>query len=258
MRRVRPALPFAHRALGLVLVTAASLSTHGCTGSDGGAGGGGGAAQGVDPFCATRPKLTFCEDFDESELPGRFDGQYAEGCELSSSAAQSSSPPRALLVSCAGTTQSPARGGVYAEVDSAGKLRWFGQVHVESLPSVGQSDLGAFELSGVGYRAAFGVDADGRYYVRETRGGESTTTTGELAVRVGVWSSVRWDVDLETEGPSTGWLRIGNDTAVSIGELAPPAGHVGARVTVHFGVDGVRSDGLRVHYDNLTIEADDP
>ena len=45
-------------------------------------GGMGEVAQGFDPFCATRPKIEFCEDFDTDELPGAFSEQTLDSSTM--------------------------------------------------------------------------------------------------------------------------------------------------------------------------------
>ena len=58
-----------------------------------------GIAPGIDPFCATRPKIEFCEDFDTDDVPGAFDENITHRATLTLDGEEASSLPRSLSIS---------------------------------------------------------------------------------------------------------------------------------------------------------------
>lgn len=227
-------------------------TSSGAGGAGGGTSGEGGARPGVDPFCATRPVLEFCEDFDEAALPGRFTEQRAEGATLALDETDPASPPHALRVTADG---GPATGIVAGAFEAGSRYRLFFQLRIDALPAEGEATIGAhaIDASGTSYRVGFGVDASGAPFLDEVLGDEVTRTEGTAPLPLGRWVSVRLDVDLLGDGTGTATLRFGNDIVATTDALAPPADEAAPSVSLGL----VTTGGTWVaRFDNVTIEVD--
>ena len=198
------------------------------------------AAPGVDPFCETRPKIDFCEDFDTQGLPGAFDEQRADASTMTLDSVEASSAPRSLRVS--------VEPGGYGELshtfEPGGKLRLFGMLY---LPELGQGEveIGSFGLGS--YRVGFGVSEDGSLWAYEG----DVRTAGEGTIPVGRWASFRWDVNIYDDGTGTANLRFGNDVIVNTDALSTPMGGDDAPVAT-VGLSQA-TGSWTIHFDNLTV-----
>ncbi len=212
----------------------------------------------TDPFCAARPRIALCEDFDGAALPGIFDRQETSGGALVVDDAQAASRPRSLRA----TTQG-AGSAVLALTHVEGqKFRVFLQMWMEPITA----DDGALELvridlangSTTSYALAFGVDAAGRWTSYEERGDEPRRifdATPEFYFEE--WMSVRFDVNLVDPlngDQPTLKLRFGGDEFGALNVLRPPA--LRATPTVSIGARSTGTSDWLVRYDNVTFEVD--
>ena len=165
---------------------------------------------GIDPFCLTRPKIEFCEDFDTEDLPGAFSEQRSDSSSMLLDSDSASSLPRSLLI----TVESGGHGELRHSFESGGKLRLFGMLYVPELGE-GEVKIGAFELGT--YRVGFGVSEDGSIWAYEG----DQRIEGDGSLPVGGWASFRWDVNIYEDGTGTANLRFGIDTIVDINLSAP-------------------------------------
>lgn len=237
------------------MVASASLGTAACgDASTDGAGGGGGAEPGEDPFCATRPKLTFCEDFDTEPVPGAFSEQVEERATLTVDKELSASAPSSLRIVADGQPDSPAMGTLRHTFEAGERLRLFAQVYVPEAIGVGDVELGVFEI-GSAYRVGFGASEDGSWWAFEEIDGAVQRFPGEGELPRDGWASVRWDVNLYDDGTGTGLLRFGNETIVEVDALTPPLGST-ASPTMVVGLS--RATGTwDIRFDNVTVEIED-
>jgi len=239
---------------GALLALALACSGCGDDGAPDDAAASSGATPGVDPFCATRPVLGFCEDFDEAPLPGAFAESTADGATLAVDGAESASPPSSLLVAMQGGA---ASGTLFADFEPSRKLRFFGQLHIDAVPE-GSGDVRvasfSYESLDVPYEVGFGFDASGKGFVYQARAGvEEVRAGGEVALPEKPWVSVRLNVDFAEDGTGKVALRFGEDVVAESAALTPPAAELGARATV-----GLRGDSgvWQVRFDNLTVETE--
>lgn len=165
----------------------------------------------VDPFCRTRPSLSFCEDFDEADLPGRFSSIEGDRAILSREAnADAPSSPNVLVV--APTPSSPnARLAISA--DMGVKYNLFFLVNVE--PGHGRVELAS--LDDGTYRLDLGLEEDDRWYIEERSGSvdggtpESRTLVTDVRPEIGTFASVRLDVYVDGDGRGHLRFRSGDD-----------------------------------------------
>jgi hypothetical protein len=240
----------------LFLVLPAFLLACGDDAATGGGAGAGGAAVNTDPFCSTRPKLAFCEDFDVLPIPGAFSEQAANGATLSIESGDAASAPSFLRVATQGSAAAPATGALSHAFPAGERLRLFAQLYVPSAaPPSGDAEIGAFELGDGSYRAGFGGSADGSWWAFEDVGGVIERTAGMGALPRDAWVSVRWDVNVYADGTGTALLRFGNDTVLQLGSLAPPMGLAGeAKLVVGI---AAATGAWDVRFDNVTVEIED-
>ncbi len=201
--------------------------------------------RGIDPFCETRPKFEFCEDFDTKELPGAFGEQQKDLSTMTLESSEASSAPHSLLV----TVESGGHGELRHAFEPGEKLRLFGMLFV---PELGRGDIeiGSFELGE--YRVGFGTSQDGSLWAYE---GEQRVA-GNGSLPIGRWASFRWDVNLYGDGTGTANLRFGNDVIVEIDELSPPIDS-DASPTATVGLSAATGPWA-MHFDNLTVSVKDP
>lgn len=223
------------------------------------------AERGRDPFCATRPKLEFCEDFDEGPLPGRFAESDVHRASLSLDEGETASAPGALLAAVSGAEGERAR--LLRTFEPGHKLRLFLQIHVEfGAPASGAVECMALEFASPSAPGSYrvGLIADGgAYRVRAmARVPGEPDRVDAIAVAealpVGEWTSVRFDVDWDEAGEGRLLLRFGDATAVDRAALAAPPGWVGAFAsTVSLGLASeVPGSSWRVRYDNVAYQVD--
>lgn len=252
-----PALISAGRiAVGLALLASAACGDGVETGAGGGGGatGSGGAAPGVDPFCATRPVLEFCEDFDEAALPGRFGAIREDGATLTIDEVDPASPPASLLAATDG--EAPGTAALVGAFEAGSRWRLFLQSRLDVLPGEGvEAVLGTYTVESAEgpYAVSYGVRGSGLWFVREERGGTARDVEATVPVTLGRWISVRLDVDLLEDGTGTATLRSGNDAVVTVDDLAPPTDEAAPTVRL-----GLASSGgaWAVRFDNVTVEVD--
>ncbi len=209
----------------------------------------------AEPFCDTRPRLSFCEDFSAGELPGVFTRRVElGGGALRVDQGAPASEPHALLAVApdgAGLRQA----WLEAEFEQGPQLRIFSQLRLDALPSEGAGEvrLIAFHFQDADYTLAAGVTAVGEVFTVEEQGGAVVSRqVGERRFELGVWTSVRFDVDVPGDGTGLVFLRLGADTVVRTTDITPPAtlGSASAR----FGLSAEGEAGWQVRYDNLTVE----
>lgn len=218
---------------------------------------GDGGARGVDPFCRTRPRLSFCEDFDEKPLPGAFDAIEGDGTLFSLEARKDapSEPNVAVLTPKEGSTDARfvtlAKEGI--------KYNVFFLVRPE--PGHGRVDLAGLEDGA--YKLVIGIGADDTWYVEETtiaEDGGTTPTTRVLAPTVKLDTSdlaaVRLDVYVD--GPGKGHMRFrsGDDVLYETEPLVFPNGK--ATLTPKVFVGAKRRDGAptKLALDSVTLGED--
>lgn len=170
------------------------------------------APQGVDPFCMTRPKIEFCEDFDTGDLPGAFDEKSSNLSTMTLDDREASSIPQSLLI----TVDDGGSGVLKNQFEAGGKLRLFGMLYLSELGE-GEVKIASFELGE--YQIGFGVSEDGRLWGYEG----DQRIEGNGTIPTGKWASFRWDVNLYEDGTGTANLRFGNDTIVDTDQLSPPS-----------------------------------
>lgn len=200
--------------------------------SDGGVEGG---ARVVDPFCRTRPRLTFCEDFDEGALPGRF--LRIEGSsEIVTLEAHPDAPsePNAIRIAHAGAA-TDAR--LLLQAAQGVKYNLFFFVRLE--PGHGRLELAGFDDGD--YHLEIGVEEDNRWYVEErpgpTDGGTPAPRT--IATTVGPalssFSSVRFDVYVDGGGVGHMRFRSGDDVVFQSEPLTFGNGKATITPTIYVG-----------------------
>lgn len=215
------------------------------------------AHRGVDPFCRTRPRLSFCEDFDESDLPGRFSNVEGERSLFAREAsADAPSSPNVLVV--APTASSP-NARLFIPADMGVKYNLFFMMNVE--PGHGRVELAG--LDDGTYRLEIGLEEDDRWYVEERSGAvdggspETRTLVTDVRPEIGTFASVRLDVYVDGDGLGHLRFRSGDDVVFENEPLTfgdgkdtlYPSLYVGARL---------RSDGAaRVTFDSITLGEED-
>lgn len=215
-----------------------------------------GAAR-VDPFCATRPRLAFCEDFDEDDLPGRFaaiEGDPALVARAPRSDAPS--PPQAITVThAAGSTDARL---VFTAHEGV-KFNLFFFLRAE--PGHGRVEVAALEDGA--YRLELGLTDDDRWYVTEHPGAEDggaapppRTLATEAGPERGTFSSVRLDVYADGAGRGHLRLRSGDLTVYAAEPLAFGEGKAKLRPRVHVGARLLEGAPARVAFDTVTLGED--
>ena len=200
--------------------------------------------QGFDPFCETRPRIEFCEDFDTQALPGAFDEQISASSTMTLEDEEASSLPRSLLIS----VEPGGVGQLRHQFEAGGKLRLFGMLYVAELGE-GDVEIASFELGD--YRIGFGASEDGSLWGFE---GE-TRLAGTGSLPVGKWASFRWDVNIYEDGTGSAKLRFGNDFIVNTEELSTPVGSDDAPVTT-VGLSA-ESGAWTMRFDTLTVSVEE-
>ena len=201
-------------------------------------------AQGIDPFCETRPKIEFCEDFDTDRLPGAFSEKMLDSGTMIVNGDEASSLPNSLLI----TVEAGGTGALRHQFQAGGKLRLFGMMYISEL-GAGDVEIGTFELDG--YRVSFGASEDGSLWASE--GGERRMGDGSLPV--GRWASFRWDVNIYDDGSGTAHLRFGFDTIVDMDDLSPPITSE-ARPTAQVGLSEA-TGAWTIRLDTITVSVED-
>ena len=196
---------------------------------------------GFDPYCSTRPKLEFCEDFDTRDLPGIFDAKSVAMGTMEVDEEEAMSAPRSLLI-----TVEPGGHGelTHQFVEKGGKLRFFGMLYVPELGK-GEVELGSFALGN--YRVGFGVNEDGTLWGYEG----NKRFAGNGTIPVGLWASVRWDVNLYDDGTGDAQLRFGFDELVYTDELNPPINSTDAP-SARVGLSNA-TGAWRIRFDSLEV-----
>ena len=200
--------------------------------------------RGVDPFCETRPKIEFCEDFDVLALPGSFSEEQSSQSSMVLSSEESASLPNSMSVS----VETGGTAELRHTFEVGGKLRLFGMLYV---PELGDGDvrIGAFELGD--YHIGFGVSEDGRLWAYE--GSDRLEGQGELPV--GRWASFRWDVNIYADGSGTANLRFGNDVMFETDALTT-LGADGMPPTVVIGLKEATGE-WQMFFDNITVSIEE-
>lgn len=203
-----------------------------------------------DPFCRERPRLPFCEDFDEAPLPGVFDEVLADGGgTVVADESDSASGAAAMRARVPSTGVAMIR-----HRDALGwKYRVFLQARIDALPSEGEAELIAFTLDADGaddYRIAL-VTRAGQWFVVETREGVRTEWPGSVAFPLGRWVSTRFDYEVLATGEARVHVRFGNDSTVNV-TTSPPASE--AVPTIDIGVRASGGGPWDARFDNVTFD----
>lgn len=196
--------------------------------------------RGVDPFCNTRPKIEFCEDFDVESLPGAFDVQNEGSGRMTIDSSQSSSLPNSLLVDVKNNESAELQ----HTFDLGGKLRLFGMIYVPELGN-GEVKIGSFNLGT--YQIGFGVDGDGNLWAYE----DDQRYPGDGLIPLGKWASFRWDVNIYDDGTGTALLRFGNDFIINLDALSTPTDRT-IPPSVKVGLSEA-TGSWKVYFDNVTV-----
>lgn len=237
--------------IALVLPVVATLLTA-CTSSNDAPAGGGDAgvetAPSSDPFCRTRPRLDFCEDFDEGDLPGRFAGIEGDpAIVLRSTKADAPSPPFVLDVA-----HTPASSDVRLVFAGGTGVKYNLFFFVKVEPGHGRIDLAG--LRDGDYELTLGLEEDDRWYVEERAAGSAPNhRTSDVKPTLATFWSVRFDVYVDGDGRGHLRFRSGADTVF----LAEPLAFGGNKQTLtpHFYV-GARLHGgapARLSFDNIAV-----
>lgn len=212
----------------------------GCAGSDGGVA----ADARVDPFCIGRPQLTFCEDFDDRELPGAFAEPVRSAGATIAIDSDPSAPSSARSVTFrlqAGASESAFLRTARQAPSTQAAVFFY--VRVDAFGA----DLDLALLEDVsGHRIALQVARDGTLRLASDSIHESS-----IKLVAGAWTAVRWDVRF-VDGVLAARLRIGSATAFS----SEPLGLKGATIEPRFAIGAARADGpaMRVSFDSVTFE----
>ena len=201
-------------------------------------------SRGIDPFCNTRPKIEFCEDFDVNRLPGAFELQEANSGTMVISDDQSASLPNSLLV----TVNSTKSAELQHTFEMGGKLRLFGMIYVPEL-GTGEVKIASFSLGE--YYIGFGVNADGTLWAFEN----DQEYVGNGSIPLGKWASFRWDVNIYDDGTGTAKLRFGNDLIIDAKELTTPL-EMNQLPKVTIGLSEATGP-WEAYFDNITVSVGD-
>ena len=219
-------------AFGLCLLACAEEGPSSSATADGGAESG---TRGVDPFCRTRPRLSFCEDFDEATLPGRFvriDGSP----EIVTIEAHPDAPsaPNAIRIAQSATAND-AR--LVLQAAQGVKYNFFFFVRLE--PGHGRVELAGFDDGE--YHLEIGVGEDNHWYVEErpgaTDGGAPMprTLTTNVEPKLSAFSSVRLDVYVDDAGLGHMRFRSGDDVVFQSEPLTFGHGKATLTPTIYVG-----------------------
>jgi hypothetical protein len=205
-----------------------------------------------DPFCRERPRIPFCEDFDEAPLPGVFDSVLGEGASLVIDDRDSASGPSSLLASASST----GRAAIVRRFEAGYKFRVFLQARIDALPTGDTAaELVVLDLDADGapsYRVALGYrGGDGTWFVSELRDEVRTELPASGPLPLGHWVSVRFDYEVLATGEARMHVRFGNDSVVDA-LLTPPAPE--AIPTLAIGLDATGSGPWQARFDNVTFD----
>jgi len=214
-------------------------------------------ARGVDPFCETRPRLSFCEDFDVAALPGAFDAVEGDADLLTlEPRADAPSAPRVVALVPKGA-RTDARLVTFAKEGIKYNLFFLAQL---------QRGHGRVDLAGLEdgeYKLVIGLDAADTWYVEETRidpdGGTSPSTrtlTTKVAVDPNDLTAVRLDVYVDGAGRGHMRFRSGDDLVFEAEPLTFPRGRAALAPKVFVG--GKLRDGVmtKLEVDSVTLGED--
>lgn len=263
MRPLVPVLRLAPHAAWIALALAGTA----CGSNDGGGASAPDAGEATDggssAFCATRPALEFCEDFDEGPLPARFSSVDVVGGGLSINDADPASPPSSLLATVRAAASSVGRARVVRAFSAGTKIRLFVQMREQQRSRRAKASVNVLGVGVSGddsYEVGIGTDETGAWYgYQRTRGpaGEVVArfpATGALAADR--WVSVRIDIDIAAAGAATMTVRFGNDPVVDAVTIAPPALRVEPLVLLGLDRAEAPHDGWGFRYDNATFQID--
>lgn len=216
-----------------------------------------GVQTGTDPFCSTRPKLQFCEDFDTLELPGAFSELDEGGGSLTLIDDTSASEPRSLRVESNGQGAALLRRAFTA----GSKFRLFMLVQLTAPPvpngdADARAELGALEFPTEGgmYRLGVALAGDGHWFVFESTTGGIRKLPVTAPLTTGDWTSVRFDVDFVKGGESTVFVRFGDESVVPHTAITPPFDTAAPSVALGLAASGMPP--MKVGIDNVTFQVD--
>ncbi len=225
-------------ALAACLVACADELSSSTVASDGGAGAAVEGGAPVDPFCRTRPRLSFCEDFDESALPGRF-VRIEGSSEIVTVEAHPDAPsaPNAIRVAQSATAND-AR--LVLTAAQGVKYNFFFFVRLE--PGHGRVEIAGFDDGD--YHLEIGVEENNHWYVDERPGPldggtpAARTLATDVQPELSTFSSVRLDVYVDGAGLGHMRFRSGDNVVFQSEPLAfghdkaalAPTIYVGARL----------------------------
>lgn len=218
-----------------------------------------------ETFCATRPVLEFCEDFDVAPLPGGFTSRRENAGTLGVDGATSTSPPSSLLAVVPASASVVGRAQITRTFSEGTKLRLFVQLHEQqrSRRAKARVDVLAMGIAGdATYELGIGTDESGAWYgYQRTRGANGAPDTVATFPASGVlaadrWVSVRIDVDIIGAGAATMTVRFGNEAVVNAVKIAPPSASVSPEVRLGLDRAEPPHDGWGFRYDNVTFQVD--
>lgn len=192
-------------------------------------------------FCFGRPKLEFCEDFDEFALPGAFDSLHDLGGDATVDQSTSTTAPKSVSMR---STRDGAHVTLSKTVDGTLTFKTFVQLRVEAKPASGVVEVLSIsrpsEHYGVWLNAAneLSVTADG-------------DTLGSLALPSTDWSSVRLDVGHDG-GTRFVSFKIGDAIVVDKQPMLDAGGSLPSPTfTIGLGPDA--GAGWNVRFDTVTF-----
>jgi hypothetical protein len=223
----------------------------GMTAVDGGAETG---SQGADPFCRTRPRLSFCEDFDEADLPGRFTRIEGNAALIKREANEEApSTPNVMTIA---HTASATDARLAIDATQGVKYNLFFLMKIEA--GHGRVEIAGFDDGD--WHLELGVEEDGHWYIEEHAGAGDggvapapRTIATTVMPTVGSFSSVRFDVYVGGNG--LGHMRFRSGASIIFEAEPLTFGGGKATLTPHIYVGSRLRGGApaRLSFDTVTL-----
>lgn len=217
--------------------SASSSSSSGTSGTSSGSTSG--DDERIDPFCSTRPRLSFCEDFDDSALPGRF--QSVDGTpSVTKLLDDAPSVPNVLTID----------GDARLTFDSAAGIKFNLFFLVKVAATHGRIELAGFDDGTDHFQ--LGVEATGNWFV--VLNDKKIATT--FAPKAGEFSSVRFDIYVDTAGAGHLRFRSGEDMVFEKELVTYTAGKAELKPRWFVGAKHLEGPASQVQLDSITLGDD--
>ncbi len=212
-----------------------------------------GPVETIDPFCASRPKLQFCEDFDTAELPSQFAEKTETAAKLQLDTRDPESPPRILF---AEAYVGAPRAILSRTFDTPGKkFKLFFQAKKLGAAAPDQSvEIAALEYPAIAYRVSVELK-NGLPTVFETVGGAAPKALSGVIPFPEDWVSFRFDIVFEEDGSGTATVRFGTEVAVEA-PLMPPAEAASPTLSLGIAASKPGPAGWGYFFDNVTFQVE--